>query len=68
MFNTMSRYLSVTFSGTYLVRMKNEVVTPLKSKFYGRYVDGIFNRHNKNVVDILFKRLHNYQQDIKLII
>ena len=47
--------------------MENKLVTPLKTKFYRRYVDGIFNQCKKNV-DILFKRLHNYNKNIKLTI
>lgn len=35
--------------------MENEDVTPLKPKFYQRYVHDILNQYKKNIEDILFK-------------
>ena len=57
---------SVTFSDIYKTKIKNEVVTPLKPKFYRRYVDDIFNRREKDAHDFLFNSLKNYNQNIKL--
>ena len=57
---------SFTFSDIYKAKIKNEVVTPLKPKFYRRFVDDIFNRREKDVHDFLFNSLKNYNQNIKL--
>ena len=51
-----------------MVKMENGVVTPLKPKFYRRYVNDLFNGRNKNIEDIFFKRLNNYHQNTKLTI
>ena len=56
----------VTFSDIYKAKIKNEVVTPLKPKFYRRFVDDIFNRSEKDVHEFLFNSLKNYNQNIKL--
>ena len=36
--------LSVTFSNSYMVKMKNNVVIPFKPIFYRRFVDDIYSR------------------------
>ena len=62
---TVGRTLSVTFSDIYLIKTENEALTPVKPKFYQRYVDNRANRRKKNVEDILFKKLIKYDQNIK---
>ena len=62
----MGRPFSVTFSDIYKAKIKNEVVTPLKPKFYRRFVDDIFNRREKDVRDFLFNSLKNYNQNLAL--
>ena len=57
---------SVTFSDIYKAKIKNEVVRPLKPKFYRRFVDDIFNRREKDVRDFLFNSLKNYNQNLAL--
>ena len=51
-----------------MVKMENEVVRPLKPKFYRRYVDDIYNRRRKDEFDKVFYELNNYHQNIKLTI
>ena len=38
--------------------MKNEVIIPLKPRFYRRYVDDIFNQRKRNVEDTLSQRFN----------
>ena len=57
---------SFTFSDIYKAKIKNEVVTPLKPKFYRRFFDDIFNRREKDVRDFLFNSLKNYNQNLAL--
>ena len=59
---------SVTFSDVYMVKLENDIVVPLKPKFYRRYVDDMFNRRKVNTKDILFESLNNYHPQIKLTI
>ena len=55
----MEGSLSFTFIDICMVKVENEVVTPVKSKFYIMYVDDVFKRRNENIENILFKRLSN---------
>ena len=59
--------LSVTFSNSYMVKMKNNVVIPFKPIFYRRFVDDIYSRR-KLGGNVLFDRLNSYYPDIKLTI
>jgi len=49
-----------------MVKLENDIVVPLKPKFYRRYVDDIYNRRKKNTEDILFKELNSYHPNINL--
>ena len=40
---TMGAPSSLLFNDIYMVKMENEVVTPIKPTFYRKYVDNIFN-------------------------
>ena len=42
-----------------MMRMKDDVVIPLKPVFYRRFVDDIINRRKKNIPDELFLILNN---------
>jgi len=64
--STMGGPLSVTLSDIYMVKLENDIVVPLKPKFYRRYVDDIYNRRKKNTEDILFKELNSYHPNINL--
>ena len=46
--------LHVTFSDRYLVKTENEVTTPLRTRFYRRYANDIFNRRKKKFVMKIF--------------
>ena len=51
-----------------MVRTENEVVKPLNSPFYKRFVDDIYRRRNKSQHDVLFEALNNFHPNIKLTI
>ena len=55
----MEGSLPFTFIDICMVRVENEAVTPVKSKFYIMHVDDVFKRRNKNIENIFFKRLNN---------
>ena len=55
--------LSVTFSNSYMVKMKNNVVIPFKPIFYCRFVDDIYSRR-KLGDNVLFDRLNSYHPNI----
>ena len=50
--------LSVILSGNFMIKLENDIVAPLKPKFYRRYVDDIFNRGKASTNDILFEQLN----------
>lgn len=52
--------LSVTFSNIYMVKPENDILLPLKPKFYSKYVDDVFNKRKVNMKNILFERSNNY--------
>ena len=60
--------ISVVFSNIFCVKMKLDVVKPLKPKLYKRYVDDIYSKRIKNQPDKLFEKLNNYHPNIKLTI
>ena len=49
----MSGTLSLTLSDCFLYKMENDVVIPLKLKFYCRHVGDTYNRINKNQPSLL---------------
>ena len=60
--------LSVTLSDIHMIRMETDVVLPIRPIFYKRYIDGIYNRRQKNTSDVLYDALNNYHPKIKLTI
>ena len=64
----MGGSLSVTLAETHTIRMKNDVVIPLKPVFYRRFVDDMINRRKKYVPNELIFKLNNYHRNIKLTI
>ena len=60
--------LSVTLSDVHMIRMKTDVVVPIRPIFYRRYVDDIYNRCQINTRDVLYDALNNYHPKIKLTI
>lgn len=44
--------LSVTLVHIHKIEIATDVVVPTRSIIYKRYVDDIYNRHRKNIVDI----------------
>ena len=62
----MGSPISVVLSSIFCVKMELDVVKPLKSKLYKRYVDNIYIKRIKNQLDKLFKKLNNYHLNINL--
>ena len=60
--------LTVIFSDTYMMKLENDIVVPLKSNFYRRYVDDMFNRRKVDASGILFEKVNNYHPKIKFTI
>ena len=60
--------LPVTLSDVHMIRMKTDVVVPIRPIFYRRYVDDIYNRCQINTRDVLYDALNNYHPKIKLTI
>ena len=52
--------ISVVFADIYMCKMEDDVVAPLKPKFYKRYVDDTYVRRKKNTTDELFEKLNTY--------
>ena len=65
---TMGGPLSVTLSDIFMVKMENEIVSPINPIFYQRYVDDIYCRRKKDRPDQLFEKLNSYNKNIKLTI
>ena len=65
---TMGGLLSVNLSDIHMIRMETDVVVPIRSIFYKRYVDDIYNRRQKNTCDVLYNAINNYHPKIKLTI
>ena len=63
---TMGGPLSVTFSDIYMIKMENDIVTPMKPIFYRRFVDEFTTEERKGENDMLFDRLNSYHPKIKL--
>ena len=64
----MGDFLSVTLAEIHMTRMENDVIIPLKTPFYIRFVDDIIIHCKKNVSDELFSKLNNCHQNIKFTI
>ena len=64
---TMSGTISVVLSNIICVKMKFDLVKPLKSKLNKCYVD-IYSKQIKDQPDKLFEKLNNYYPNIKLTI
>ena len=52
---TRNGTLSVAFSDIYMVKPENDIVAPLKPKFFKRHIDDMFNRREIHTNDILFE-------------
>ena len=65
---TMGGPLSVVFTGCFMNKMEQDVVVPLKPKFYKRFVDDTYSRRKKGVKDELFDALNSYHKNIRLTI
>ena len=61
----MGDFLSVTLAEIHMTRMENDVIIPLKTPFYIRFVDDIIIHCKKNVPDELFSKLNNCHRNIK---
>ena len=59
--------LSVTLADIHMIRTEKDIVTPLKPIFYKRFVDDIYNRRKKDILDNFYEGL-NYHPNIKLTI
>ena len=57
--------LSVVFSDIYMCKIEEEVVKPLKSIFYKRYVNDTYVKGKFNEADTLFDALNSYYPNIK---
>ena len=58
--------ISVVLSNIFCVKLKFDVVKPLKPKLYKCYVNKIFSKRIKNQPDKLFKKLNNYHLNMKM--
>ena len=65
---TMGGPLSVVLSDIHMIRTENEVVKPLKPKFYQRYVDDIISKRKKHLKDDLYEVLNSFHPKIELTI
>ena len=65
---SMGGPLSVTLADIHMIRTEKDIVTPLKSIFYKRFVGDIYTRRKKGIHDKLYERLNNYHPNIKLTI
>ena len=58
--------LSVILAYIHMVRTENEVVKPMNTPFYKRFVNDIYCKRNKSQEDVLFETLNNFHPNIKL--
>ena len=65
---TMGGPLFVTLADIHMIRVKNDVMVPIRPIFYKRYVVDIYNRRQKNAVDKLYGGLNIYHPKVKLTI
>ena len=59
---TMGYPLSVTICNVYLSKLEKDKKTPLKPKFYRRFLDDMISRRLKNKHDSLFEKINNYYE------
>ena len=64
----MGDTLSVTLSDCFMNKMERDIVLPLKSKVYRRFVDDTYRRRKKNEPDELFSKMNSYHPNINLTI
>ena len=64
---SMGGPLPVTLADIHMIRTEKDIVTPLKPIFYKRFVDDIYNRRKKDILDNFYEGL-NYHPNIKLTI
>ena len=64
----MEGTLSVVLSDCFKNEMKRDDVSPIKPKFYERFVDDIYRRRKRNETDNLFDKMNFYHSNIKLTI
>ena len=62
----MGGALSVALSDCFMDKMEGDFVIPLKPKFYCQYVDGTYNRRNKDETEEPFERMNKYHPNISL--
>ena len=61
----MGGLISVVLSNIFCVKMKPDLVKPLKPKLYMHYVNDIYSKRIKNQREKCFKKLNNYHLNIK---
>ena len=64
----MGDTLSVTLSDCFMNKMERDIVLPLKSKVYRRFVDDTYRRRKENEPDELFSKMNSYHPNINLTI
>ena len=52
--------LSVILADIHMLRTESEVVKPMNSPFYKRFVEDIYSKRNKSQEDVLFEALNNF--------
>ena len=63
----MGGLISVVLSNIFCVKMKPDLVKPLKPKLYIHHVNDIYSKWIKNQREKCFKKLNNYHLNIKFI-
>ena len=58
--------ISVVFSDICVSKMEEDIVAPINSHFYKRYVDDAYIQRKKNEPDSLSEKLSSYHLNIKL--
>ena len=57
---SMAGSISVVFSDIYVSKMEQDIVFPIKSSFYERYVDDTYIQRKKSEPDSYFEKLNSY--------
>ena len=65
---SMGGTLSMVLSDCFMDKMEKDVVTPLKPKFYKRFVDDNYKQRKRNEAGELFDKMNSYHPNIKLTI
>ena len=58
--------ISVVLFNIFCIKMRFDIVKPLKPKLYKRYVDDIYSKRIKDQPDKRFGKLNKYHLNIKL--